>query len=355
MIEELKVFLDAGVAWKNPNPMPSLICVTHTHIDHCNALPMLLRTPAKDVSILAPANHLHPLREMTDLTWSMKRTDWDPNSRARMPDRPSAPWNCSIEDVGDAALIGQRDGLRRWVPVQSGDHFSIPKRDWSVEIVRCFHTIEDVGYLLCESVSRKEGIDAEAQLELTEIEGTLAVLKQNGDKKAAAAHGRKIGELMRSKRIREVKTALPRFAFLCDTTVQVFGPCSACLAGGQCAFATSNPYVPPCGPIAELEEQARRIFECSTIVVECSFVAIDMEEAQAEKEAVKRGHIAWPQLRIIVEAHAEIEFILVHFSERYSDKELRDHFAEASSCGGPLGNVLLWLDEGLSRGTGVQL
>lgn len=349
MIEELKVFLDAGVAWKTPNPMPSLICVTHTHIDHCNALPMLLRTQAKDVSILAPSNHIAALREMADMTWSVKRPGWNPSSRAMLPDRPSAPWTCPIDECGDVARVRGTESVRRWVPVQPADCFTIAKKDWSLEVVRCFHTIEDVGYLLCDTVSRRRAVDDEAQAELEDIERNMDALKQRGEKKALGVLGRRIGEMLKEK------TAVPRFAFLCDTTVQVFGPCSACQAGGACIFAAASPHTAPCGEVAELEGQACRIFECSTVVVECSFVAVGMDEAQAEAEAMARGHVAWPHLRPIVEAHPEIEFILVHFSERYTDQELRDHFACASSQGGPLFNVLLWLDEGLSRGSGTEL
>merc|ERR1711972_256391 len=156
--------------------------------------------------------------------------------------------------------------------------------------------------------------------------------------------------MAKAGRLREVKTHAPRLAYLCDTTVQVFGPCSACRNGDACYFAAASPYTPSCDLVNELDKQSRLLFECSTIIVECSFVAVGMDEAEEQHQAMSRGHVAWSQLKPIVEAHPDIEFILVHFSERYTDDELRRFFATASSRGGPLANVLLWLDEGLSRG-----
>lgn len=43
MLEELKIMFDAGVATKDLSPALDAILLTHGHIDHINALPMLLR------------------------------------------------------------------------------------------------------------------------------------------------------------------------------------------------------------------------------------------------------------------------------------------------------------------------
>lgn len=347
VVEELKVFLDAGVAWKNPSPKPSLICVTHTHIDHCNALPMLLRTDAQP-AILAPRNHLAALREMADMTWSVKQSGWAPRATVTdLPDRPSR--GASLDDVGLVAGAGAR--TQRWVPVEAGDSFAVERQGgWFLNIVRCFHTIEDVGYVLCESSSQRRGADHEAEFEHQEILREIEALNSADKKKEAKQAGRKIGDLMKAGRLCNVKTRVPCLAFLCDTTVQVFGRCAACLAGDVCPFVGEDLRTAGCPPAEDLQEQVDLIFQCSSIVVECSFVAVGMNEAEAEMQAIRRGHVAWSQLRPIVESHPHIEFILVHFSERYSDEELRVFFATASSSNCSLPNVLLWLDEGLSRG-----
>eukprot|EP00440_Ansanella_granifera_P045035 gb/GFBE01048804.1/.p1 GENE.gb/GFBE01048804.1/~~gb/GFBE01048804.1/.p1 ORF type:complete len:155 (+),score=26.03 gb/GFBE01048804.1/:1-465(+) len=148
-------------------------------------------------------------------------------------------------------------------------------------------------------------------------------------------------------RLKEFSKPIPRLAFLCDTTIQVFGRCSGCSAGSGCHF--EGPYTRSCPEASALQQQLELIFQCSTVVVECTFCAIGMTEAESEQQAKSRGHIAWSELRPVVESHPEIEFILVHFSERYSDDEIRLFFQTASSAGGCVANVLLWLDEGLSK------
>jgi hypothetical protein len=213
--------------------------------------------------------------------------------------------------------------------------------------VRCFHTIEDVGYVLCETKSSLHGIDSAAEEEYQTIMQAIDA----GDKKT----GRKIGEMRKAGRLKELQHEQPRLAFLCDTTVQVFGQCAACKAGEPCTFGGQDLFTCACPPAAEMAAQVQLLFQCSTIVVECSFVAWDMDEEEAEHQASSRGHIAWSQLRPIVESHPDIEFILVHFSLRYSDEELRRFFSTASSNGTYVPNVLLWLDEGLSRSPGAAL
>ena len=42
------------VGWKDPTSNPEAILVTHGHIDHCNALPMLLRCGDSDPAVVRP-------------------------------------------------------------------------------------------------------------------------------------------------------------------------------------------------------------------------------------------------------------------------------------------------------------
>ena len=64
---------------------------------------------------------------------------------------------------------------------------------------------------------------------------------------------------------------------------------------------------------------------------------------EAEEQAIKRGHVAWSQLRPIVLDHPEIIFVLAHFSNRYKDAEIGEHFRQE----GFPANLVLWLDSGL--------
>lgn len=345
-VKELNMFFDAGVAWKSENVNPSVIAVTHTHIDHCNALPMLLRTEASPV-ILAPRNHLPALKEMAAMTWSVKKADWQPTAEAT-PVRQGDAWKGPVTGIGDLAQVGNRSVGRRWLGAVPGDELSLdlPKLTpgLSLHVVRCFHTLEDVGFVLCESSKSLVGVDAESEAKYKEVQRQIQAHKDAGRKKEAGLLGRSIGEMQKSGQIRQVTATAPRLAYLCDTTVQVFGRCAACQTGEACLF--KGDYTAACMSEEEHELQAKLIFQCNTVIVECSFLAIGMDEAAAEAEAIKRGHVAWSQLKPYVEAHPETQFILVHFSKRYKDAEISAHFKDMIKIGGPT-NVLLWLDDGL--------
>jgi len=300
---------------------------------------MLLRTTATP-AVLAPQAHMAALKEMADMTWSVKRAGWEPMPEVIPVDLERLPATASLDEIG--TVTGTGDRARRWVPVQAGDSLTVSQPKITVSVVRCFHTIEDVGYVFSEMNTRLQGIDSAAEAEYQEIMKAI----EGGDKKS----GRQIGQMRKSGRLKDNVVQLPRVAFLCDTTVQVFGACHACRAGEACPFGQAS-YTAPCPRAAEISGQLDLIFQCSTIIVECSFVAVGMDEVKAEAEAMGRGHVAWSQLRPIVESHSDIDFILVHFSERYTDAELRCFFTTASSSGTFPPNVLLWLDEGLTRAT----
>jgi hypothetical protein len=75
-LEEPRIFLDAGVGFHNPsNGNSNAILITHTHIDHMNALPMLLRVGSSDPAVLVPRAHVNGLREFSRLSWGIKGKD----------------------------------------------------------------------------------------------------------------------------------------------------------------------------------------------------------------------------------------------------------------------------------------
>lgn len=85
-IKELKIFLDAGVAFHNSsNGNSHAILVTHTHIDHINALPMLLRVgTSADPAIVVPRAHINGVREFTRLSWGFKGEDGSERAGCRV-------------------------------------------------------------------------------------------------------------------------------------------------------------------------------------------------------------------------------------------------------------------------------
>ena len=104
------------------------------------------------------------------------------------------------------------------------------------------------------------------------------------------------------------------------------------------------PYGQRCGSREDLAAQQVLIYAWSTVMVECSFIgAASMSEAEADLEAIKRGHAAWSQLRPYVLKHPECTFVLAHFSNRYTDDQIVEHFGEQEFPP----NVILWLDSGI--------
>jgi len=354
-IEEPRIFLDAGVGWRSPTSTPLAILVTHGHIDHVNALPMLLRCNG-DPAVFVPREHLNGVRELCRMTWAVKRRDGSAAAGQREDlEAPAAveAWpgrlGLPVEELGlrDPVPGDVRRGGRLWVPVGPGRSAALPGRQGLlVRTVECFHTVDDIGYIVCETKKVLRGQTPEAQAELDALYERLAT-----DKRAA---GQAIGAMRKSGAAVDVEEAIPRLAFLCDTTVQVFGPCADCRAGRPeaCAFVDRerSPYGRRCLTEEAAAPQLAAILACPTIVVECSFLAAGgMTEAESEAEAILRGHLSWSQLRPLVLARPGTTFVLVHFSERYADGEIREHFLAGHGAGEGCTprNVVLWLDSGV--------
>mmetsp|Transcript_77440 Transcript_77440/g.173325 ORF Transcript_77440/g.173325 Transcript_77440/m.173325 type:complete len:477 (-) Transcript_77440:197-1627(-) len=345
VIEEPRIFLDAGVGWRNPTSTPVAILVTHGHIDHVNALPLLLRCNG-DPAVFVPREHLNGVREMCRMTWAVKRPDGSKGAGERADVEAGGVAEMQVGQLGvPVDKLGLRDPApqdvrgRLWVPVEPGCSAVLPsKQGLLVRTVECYHTVADIGYIVCETKKALRGKTPEAQAELDGLYARLAT-----DKRAV---GQAIGALRKSGATVEVEEAVPRLAFLCDTTVQVFGPCADCRAGRPeaCAFADKarSPNGRRCPSADAAEAQVAAILACPTVVVECSFLgAAGMTEEESEAEAILRGHLSWSQLRPVVLANPQTTFVLVHFSERYTDGDIREHFLADSST--PR-NIVLWLD-----------
>ena len=107
-LEEPKVFLDAGVAFKTTtNGNSNAILVTHTHIDHINALQFLLRTPS-DPAVLIPRQHLNQIREYTRLSWGIKGEDGSKRAGTRVDVEhgPTIPTSLGSGVVTPAEEVG---------------------------------------------------------------------------------------------------------------------------------------------------------------------------------------------------------------------------------------------------------
>ena len=77
-----------------------------------------------------------------------------------------------------------------------------------------------------------------------------------------------------------------------------------------------------------------------TVIVECTFLG---QDDSTVKLADSKFHVDWFRLEKLVRKFPEVRFILMHFSLRYKDEQIIDHFKQYTD----LHNVVLWLDSGI--------
>lgn len=184
--------------------------------------------------------------------------------------------------------------------VEGGDVFYIGKGDrYQVKVVNCEHSIVCVGYAFAEKKQR--------------LKPEYEKLKQE---KMAEGKMKEFGQLMAQKKqeaqqkgesIEETYYA-PLFALMGDTHASVF---------------PKNEW----------------LFEYPTIITECTFMS-PANEAYANE----RMHTHWNQLKPFVVQHPHCQFVLIHFSLRYTNQEIV-RFFEQELTQSQLQNVLLWVSD----------
>ncbi|MFC9970300.1 MBL fold metallo-hydrolase [Spirillospora sp. NPDC127200] len=191
----------------------------------------------------------------------------------------------------DPALAGSH----RLHGVRQDDEFTFGRRGHRVRVVECEHKVPCVGYAFSE---RRKVLRPEFE----ELRRSLAEEGRGKEFGRAMAQRRKEGT--------EVDAVVdrPLFAFLGDTHVDVF---------------ERNPW----------------LFEYPVVITECTF----LDDAEMER-ANRVGHTVWSRLRPVVEAHPETLFVLIHFSLRYSDREVLEFFRREreKAEGAWPDNILLW-------------
>ncbi|MFG1999315.1 MBL fold metallo-hydrolase [Spirillospora sp. NPDC048911] len=188
----------------------------------------------------------------------------------------------------DPALAGDY----RLHGVRQDDEFAFGRRGHHVRVVECEHKVPCVGYAFSEK--RKALLP-----EFEELRQSLAQEGRSNEFGRIIARKRKEGFDV------DGEVRRPLFAFLGDTHVNVFD---------------RNPW----------------LFDYPVIITECTF----LHDAELER-ANRVGHTVWSQLKPVVEAHPETQFILTHFSLRHSDREILAFFREAETA--KPDNVMLWI------------
>lgn len=162
--------------------------------------------------------------------------------------------------------------------VESGMKISLTgkqNQDKVVEVFNCYHSVACVGYGFSQ-------VKKKIKPEFVGVEGKqLGLLRKQGIQ---------IDLLYES----------PMFAFMGDTTAQFY-----------------QDHV-------ELEAQGKEnIFRFPLIITECTFLGTLEDD---EQRADKTKHTFWPHLKSIVLSHPNTTFVLIHFSHRYSEKDIRNFF-----------------------------
>ena len=178
--------------------------------------------------------------------------------------------NRALSELLEAMANGPPDWkINRIVQaVTVGETISLKKggKNWEIEVIACEHSVPCVGYAFRE---RKKELKEEYK----------------------GKPGRELGELRKSGVEINHEVLVNRFVFMGDTDATVF-------------------------------QKNAQLLEFPVIITECSFYS---EEHKAT--AIKTKHTHWDNLKPYVLAHPNTTFVLIHFSMRYSNKEISEFFA----------------------------
>jgi len=160
--------------------------------------------------------------------------------------------------------------------------------DKVVEIFECYHSVTCVGY-------------------------GFSQIKKKIKPEYVGVEGRQLGLLRKQGVEIDYPFESPMFAFMGDTTARFFAEHD------------------------KLEKEGKEnIYRFPLIITECTFLGIDEDDP---KRAEKTKHTLWSELKPFVVAHPNITFVLIHFTHRYSEKEIREFFAKEN-----LGNVVPFVE-----------
>lgn len=251
-VPELDLMLDAGP--QNFNK-PSHILITHTHLDHIAGLPLsLIGDEAGDHMF-----HIHAPDACTPFIRNYIAATFSAN----------VVRDASAQTDGWYTLTGHR-------PHTSLD-ITTKNTRLRVSVLECDHGVPTIGYGIAE-------------------------IKQKLSAAYAGLEGHAIAALRKNGTIVTEDVVCPRFAYVCDTSIETFA---------------LNPTLLSTYP---------------TVFIECTFFMPDEVD-----NAKRTKHVHWNDLKPLVVAHPHVTFILFHFSQRYRDAEIEAFFANER-----IANVHAW-------------
>lgn len=258
-IPDIKIMLDSGPPiFSNPKH----IFITHTHLDHIISLPVNLicdmDTPV-ELSKNDSSNmcKIYGPKEAHQFIANYIKASFELNSMEN--NDANHNYNYIYKPMTSGDIVEFMPGIR-------------------AKVYECDHPVPTVGYGFIETRQKLK----EEYLGIDKKE--LVAIKKSGIPIT-------------------ISVDVPKFAYICDTSINVF---------------TINPELLTTYP---------------TIFIECTFILPDELD-----RAIKTKHINWIQLKPYVISHPHITFILFHFSQRYKDQEIDDFFKNEN-----LNNLSWWI------------
>lgn len=257
-IPELGIMLDCG---ERMQELPDIIFLTHLHTDHCHDSPIMLQE----------AGRCEQGKVIKFIMHQAAKGPFDAFIRATL----GLVGGNHDDDDDDAA-----DYEVQTVLPDTQLALKIKNRDWIIDVVKCFHTPDCVGYGFTE-------------------------VRQKLKKEYAECTNQEIITLKKAGTNITESIQYSQFVFLGDTRITVF-------------------------------EKSPIVFKFPTIIVECNFI---LEEDISL--AKKTKHICWHELKPIIKEHPNNTFVLIHFSRKHTVTELNELFTREIKNG--LTNIVPWI------------
>lgn len=283
VIPQLNLLLDAGLCVNRLRPKH--VFLTHGHNDHVLLSPAFVnREDPPD--IYCPAGMKRAFNDFILADTMLNLGGLIGVEDAEEKEMEVNGQACGGSDVDDKLRSPSEKAFlntHHTHGVRHGDVVTLRRlKGVTATVFDCDHTVPCVGYVFNNTTHRLKP-------EYTSISGPeLKVLRQSGAN-LTAPH------------------TIPIFAFLGDTTVATL--------------------------VAEPEWLKQGI---PVVITECSFL-YDEHQAQADKTK----HTAWRDLEKVVRRWPQTTFVLMHFSMRYSDREVVAFFKDLPDCPE---NMVVWAD-----------
>ena len=128
-----------------------------------------------DPAMVVPREHVQGAREYARMSFAIKGEDGSERAGQRTDvelkpiPKPGVVVNATDFGTREPTPASSRGG-RLWVPASPGVHLRLPGPMKVVcACIRCFHTLVDAGYVLCETKQITQGVDDAAQKEYEEL------------------------------------------------------------------------------------------------------------------------------------------------------------------------------------------